>query len=117
MAKFAIVAIDVTEHYDAEEGAGRIMEVFTSDLVPVHLCEITPSYELSPLRMESENTLPDDKDTEMQACLDWEPTYIHCSSLAKYVHEVDTGYEDYEEFVEYHRCNHAFSAFAGVPLA
>ncbi len=109
-----IFSIEITGFMTPEilEKTGRVFEICVSDMVPTHLCEITPSYAMDFLRYETENHLSDDDYEDIMGWQD-EDSYIHVSSAMKLKHETEILTDDYtfEDFREYHQGNHTFEAF------
>ena len=107
--KTAIFAMEITDllSKDLLEKTGRVYEIFVSDLVPNYFCDATPLYSMESIRIETEKRVDDGLDTEMMTWCD--DTYMHASSAMELHHEVSEDYDDFEDFKEYHRCNHDFS--------
>jgi len=112
MPQFMIAAREIPEaHIDPEVFAqtGRQFEILTTDLTPVHLCEITPSYCFDVLRIETERRCDDDLHLELQQWLHEQDVAIHCKPAMALQHTVEEC-DSYAEFVESHNCNHTFTA-------
>jgi hypothetical protein len=119
---FGIFGNEVTEHLPKEIIAktGRVFEIYVSDMVPTHLCEITPSYNMEFLRLEPENRISDELDQELEAIAVYsDDTYFHVRDAMNRVHETenfivtddDEEKDLFETFKDNHQCNHNFSAF------
>ena len=118
--EFRVVAIDETRHWSKEfqDACGTIKTVYMYDSsVTTNLCEITPSYELTPLYYITENEISDEMHSEMME-QEMEPIYMHCNvvdeleSIATenafdFESSEDEEYKDgFEEVREYLNCNH-----------
>lgn len=119
---FGIFSNDITSHLPADliEQTGRVYEVYVSDMIPTHCCEITPSYSMEFLRLESEYSISDELNEELdEISIESEDVYFHISNAMTRTHETETftvtDDEDAEElfrqFKDTHQCNHTFSAF------
>jgi len=119
-SEIRVIAIDETRHWSKEiqEACGKIETVYMYDSsVTTNLCEITPSYELTPLYYVTENEISDELHSDMMQ-EDMEPMYMHCNvvddleSLASsqefdFESSEDEEYkENFEEAREYLNCNH-----------
>jgi hypothetical protein len=116
---FGIFGADITEFLPDEliEKTGRVFEVFVSDMVPTHLCELTPSYYMEVLRVVAEKEISEEIDNQlMDICCNSDNCCFHVSTAMKLPHEIqkyqvteDESEKDlYEEFREYHQGNHTF---------
>ena len=118
--EFRVVAIDETRYWSEEiqKACGTIKAVYMYDSsVTTNLCEITPSYELTPLYYITENDISDELHGEM-ASEDMESIYMHCNVVDDlesietengfdFESSEDEEYKDgFEEVREYLNCNH-----------
>ena len=119
---FGIFAIDITQFLSDEMKAkvGKLVEVYVSDMVETHCCEITPSYELRFLRLQPENVIDDATDEELNVMAGQceEYIYMHVSAAMNLVHEIeevdvdsDTLSDEFEEYRDRHQCNYTFYPF------
>lgn len=109
---FKVVAIDATWAYSEGDLKTKCGKIFSTYLVDVnrhiHLCELTPSYELHFIENLASNCIDDDTDEELRDCgyRDEPVTYTHARHIDKLPPEsfVDLGEheipENYEELLE-----------------
>ena len=117
---FRLIALDETRGWHLPEHEGtyeRIETVYLYDANrPVHLCEITPSYELFPLYCHAVGeSVPEELEELMLSDIDaYDPTYMHCSAVDRMVkilcNPIGDDYEDdyetiQERYEEHYRCN------------
>jgi len=117
-----VVAIDETRHWDRaiQSVCGKIQTIYMYDTsVTTNLCEITPSYELTPLYYVIENEVSD-KTRELVDgnSASEEPIYMHCNIVDElesisseqgfdFENSEDEEYkEGFEIAREYLNCNH-----------
>jgi hypothetical protein len=75
-----VVAIDETRHWsqDIQDACGKIETVYMYDsAVQTHCCEITPSYELTPLYYVTEKEISDELFDSMRN-EEMNEIYMHC---------------------------------------
>lgn len=119
-SEIRLVAIDETRHWAEaiQKACGKIKTVYMYDTsVATNLCEITPSYELTPLYYVTENEISD-RVFDIMSGEDMEPMYMHCNvvdaldSIASEQElefessESDEYKEHFEEVKGYLNCNH-----------
>lgn len=76
-----VVAIDETRHWSQsiQDACGKIETVYMYDTaVQTHCCEITPSYELTPLYYVTEKEISDELHSDMMN-EDMDAIYMHCN--------------------------------------
>lgn len=119
-SEIKLVKINETRHWSKEiqDACGTIETVYMYDSsVTTNLCEVTPSYELTPLYYVTENEISDEIHSEMTG-EEMEPIYMHCH-VVDLMDKFDTqkGFdfessedeeykESFEEVREYLNCNH-----------
>jgi len=117
-----VVAIDETRHWDRaiQSVCGKIQTIYMYDSsVQTHCCELTPSYELTPLYYVIENEVSDSaRETVDENLASEEPIYMHCNVVDEmetisseqgfdFDSSEDDEYKDsFEETREYLNCNH-----------
>ena len=120
---FKVIAIDETQFWSDRivQEAGWIKQVYLFDeSTCVNLCELTPSFRLTPLYFITENEVSDETHEEMMSEPS-EETYIHVNQLKRndlmdlrkfglnfrYTNVESQHYKDGEErAIEYLNCNH-----------
>jgi len=82
-SEIRVIAIDETRFWKQhlQDTCGKIETVYMYDSsVTTNLCEITPSYELTPLYYVIENDVDDEiRDKVDENISDEEPIYMHCN--------------------------------------
>ena len=121
-----VVAIDETAHWTDKKlvkKCGKISTVYMFDKsVTTNCCELTPSYELTPLYYITEKQVSDEIHEELQDIFwktETEPRYFHCNGIDKMktvkcnqsefefeTADSDEYKEHFEEMKEYLNGNH-----------